>query len=247
MTPNLYGLTLAVAVLGGYIAARKLAPRFGVEPNQIDDALPWIVFFGFLGARAYYVIFSWSFFGEHLIEIFKIWHGGLSIYGGLLGGVLGAFIYSRRAGRISFLNFADLLAIVTPLAQSLGRWGNFFNHEAFGRPTNLPWAIYIPPEFRPLPYLEEPYFHPAFLYESLWDLGVFLLLLYYLRERHKPGILVGSYLILYSLGRFFIEGLRVDSLLINSFRVDQLTALLMMIIGGVILILNYGTSVRENN
>jgi phosphatidylglycerol:prolipoprotein diacylglycerol transferase len=226
-----YGLLTALAVLLGYILAKKIAPKFGIEKNHLEKFLWYLVIFGFLGARIYFVVFMWPYYGKHLLEIFQIWHGGLSLYGGLLGGFLGIVWYAKRYGQ-SFIRTLDFVALVLPLSQSLGRWGNFFNQEAFGLPTNLPWKLYVSPEARPFEFLQEKYFHPTFLYESLWDLAVFGILLYLSQKSPRKGFLAGSYLILYPLGRFFIEALRLDSFYLSSaVRVDQIASLLAMVFG----------------
>lgn len=245
MTPNLYGLTLAVAVLVSFLAARKLAPRFGLSKRDVDDLFPWVVVGGIIGARLYYVFFSWEYFRDHLISIFKIWQGGLSIYGAIIGGAVGALIYTLRQ-KLDFLKFLDLLAVVAPLGQSLGRWGNYFNKEAFGYPTDLPWGVYIPPSHRPLEYLEKQFFHPTFLYESLWDLGVLLILLYLVRQSPRTGYLAGTYLVLYAIGRFFIEALRLDSFFLHFLRVDQMVSLLAVVSGTVLIFWNHEKSLAQD-
>lgn len=231
LTFRWYGLIAAVALLLGYFAARKVAPRLGIESQKIENMILFAVIFGFVGARFYFVIFSWSYFSHHLGEIIQVWRGGLSWYGGVLGGVLGLYFFARR-GKIGFLKLLDLAAVILPLAHSLGRWGNFFNQEAFGLPTSLPWKLYIAPEYRPAEYLQNQYFHPTFLYESLWDFAVFLILLYLSRRSPKIGYLSGSYFVFYSLGRFFIEPLRVDSFYFGlGVRIDQIASLLAFAIG----------------
>lgn len=226
---RLYGLMIAIAVLSAYFLSLKLAPKFGITGKQIDEMLIWLVVFGFLGARLYFAAFFWDYFKEHPQEIFAVWKGGLSIYGGLLGGLLGLLVYAKKSG-LKIFALLDLTAMVLPLGQAIGRWGNFFNQEAFGVPTDLPWKLYVSPQFRPAQYLTSQYFHPAFLYESIWNLIVFLIIL---RAPHPFAF----YLILYPLGRFFIEFLRVDSVIISGIRADQLTSLAMMVSGAVILIL----------
>ena len=235
-----YGLLMAAAVLVCFFIASRYAPKFGIEKKHIEGAVPWIVVFGFIGARLYYVVFSWVEFQGNPLDILMVWKGGLAIYGGLIGGASSAAIYALKSG-IQPLPVIDLLALGLPLAQSIGRWGNFFNQEAFGTPTALPWGMYIEPRFRPFEYLFARSFHPTFLYESLWNVIVFLLLLYLVRTGawRSPGRLAGAYLILYSIGRYFIESLRLDSFFINSIRVDQITSLVMMAVGAVILFVSY--------
>lgn len=233
--PNLYGVCLALAILISYIIAVKNAPRFNIQKAAVENALLWLVLGGFIGARLYYVLFSshWHYFWAHPLEIIAFWHGGIAIYGGILGGGAAAFIYARFKG-IKLINFLNLLALVLPLGQAIGRFGNYFNQEAFGTPTSLPWKIYIAPEFRPAAYLNFQYFHPAFLYEVVWDLVIFLILW---RASKKNMPILAFYLILYGLGRFFIESLRLDSFFISNLRLDQITSLLAMISGVAVLLL----------
>lgn len=241
LTVHYYGLIMALAILVSVWLAIKLAPRWSVSPQVLENALPWAVVFGFLGARLYFAAFAWEHFITRPIEVLQIWKGGLSIYGGILGAALGILLYSRKnhlsAGRIF-----DLAALAAPLGQAIGRFGNFFNEEGFGYPTSLPWRLYISPASRPKDLLAERFFHPAFLYEALWDLLVFLILwkLFKIMTRSspavRPGYLFGAYLILYSAGRFFIEGLRLDSFVVSGIRADQATALLM-IAGGLAIII----------
>lgn len=231
-----YGLFLAIGIFCAWVVALKSAPRFNIVKSAVESVLPWLVLGGFLGARLYYVIFSWDYFGKHLSEIFAFWHGGLAIYGGMIGGTIAAVVYAKLRG-LRIISFLDLLVLGLPLGQAIGRLGNFFNQEAFGQPTNLPWRMYVAPAFRPHEFLNERFFHPTFLYEALWDIGIFFALLLFIKG--KPGILVGSYLILYSLGRFFIESIRLDSFFISGIRVDQITALVAVLIGtGIIFLSN---------
>lgn len=222
---HLYGLTMALGILAGYLVVRK-------KLLGADDLLTWVVIFGLIGARAYFVIFSWEYFRENLIEIPQFWQGGLAIYGAVLGGFLGSYFYAKR-NKIDWLNLINLAVVGLPLGQTIGRFGNFFNQEAFGYPTDLPWKMYVSPASRPLEYLSAQYFHPAFLYEAVWDGLVFLIL-----WKKGGGRRVGLYLILYSLGRFFIESIRVDSFWIWGTRVDQITALVMITIGAALIFLS---------
>lgn len=225
---HLYGLTVAAAVLVGYLVARANAGKFGLTKEFVEKALLPVVAGGVLGARLYFVAFSWDYFRVRPEEIFAFWHGGLSIFGALLGGTAAGLIFARLA-RVSLLRALDLGFLVLPLGQAIGRWGNFFNQEAFGRPTNLPWKMYIAPEHRGSEYLTFQNFHPAFLYESLWNIGVFLILLRFIPG--KPGLVGSVYLALYGAGRFIIEPLRVDSFFVNSVRVDQAVSLAVFLLG----------------
>ena len=145
-------------------------------------------------------------------EILAIRHGGISIHGAILGGLVGLIIFAKRR-KLSVAKLCDVSAIGLALAQSIGRWGNFFNSEAFGTPTNLPWKLYIAPQYRPIPYQDVNYFHPTFLYESVLDLAIFGILIFILKKNwnRKEGNLAFIYLILYSFARIFVETLRIDS------------------------------------
>ncbi len=202
----------------------------GIPVKKIENILFWTVVSGFLGARLYFVVFSWDFFKNNPDSIFKIWEGGLAIFGAIICGLLATLFYAKRSG-LGFLTVLDLFALAVPLGQAIGRWGNFFNQEAYGLPTRLPWKMFVSPDARPSNFAEENFFHPTFLYESIWDLLVFVILIFLFKKNPRPGLLIGNYLILYSIGRFFIQPLRIDSLMWGSFRIDQLTALSFMALG----------------
>jgi phosphatidylglycerol---prolipoprotein diacylglyceryl transferase len=187
-------------------------------------------------ARLYYVAFEWDRYADNPLSAFAIWQGGIAIHGAILGGMLAALLFARL-NRLSFWALADVVAPALVLGQAIGRWGNFFNSEAFGRPTDLPWRVYIPPAQRPPNLGAVEYYHPTFLYESLWNLGVFALVLWLffwgLRhpDRLKTGTLFLVYFATYSLGRFWIEGLRLDSLMLGPLRIAQVVSLTGMALG----------------
>lgn len=237
---HLYGLALALGVLTAWWVGSQLAGKFSLERSDIDNILLWVVIGGFLGARLYFVVWEWRYFVSHPLQIVAIWQGGLSIFGAILGGFASLVLYARVA-RKDFWNLADLVAVVTPIGQAVGRWGNFFNQEAFGRPTDLPWRMYIEPVRRPFEFLSSKFFHPTFLYESLWNLAVFAALLYMVRRgaAGRRGYLTAAFIIFYSLGRFFIEPLRLDSFFWHTYRVDQVVALVMVLVGAVLFIKSY--------
>ena len=230
-----YGLFIALAIaLATWLTGRELA-RKGYDGAMAFDALFFAVPFGFVGARAYHVATDYDLYSRDPIPaIFEVWNGGLGIYGAVIGGLLGVLVfvavaktsfYERLFGRtysISPLAFADAAAPGLILAQAVGRWGNYFNQELFGRPSNLPWAIEIAPERRPPGFNNETAFHPTFLYESIWNVLVCLALLYIARrfaDRLKNGDIFLLYVSLYSLGRVFVEALRIDrAFLIGDFR-----------------------------
>ncbi|MEE9182500.1 MAG: prolipoprotein diacylglyceryl transferase [candidate division NC10 bacterium] len=231
-----YGLLIATAVLIGTLLAQREARRRGEDPEQLVNVAVVAIIAGLVGARFYYVLFNWGYYGSYPWKIVAVWEGGLAIHGGLIAGVfVGGVLAWRRS--LPTLIYLDIVAPILALGQAIGRWGNFFNQEAFGTPTDLPWKLYIDPAHRP-PYLAEyEYFHPTFLYESLWDLAVFALLFSLLRKRLEPyrSALFLSYLGLYSFGRYFIEGLRIDSLMLGPFRAAQVMSLLLILcsIGGL--------------
>jgi phosphatidylglycerol:prolipoprotein diacylglycerol transferase len=226
-----YGIILAASILLGFTVMRKNSWKFGISSADVDDFSFWAVLLGILGARVYYVIFSWPYFLHQPAEIYKLWHGGLSIYGAVLAGTAFGYFYSRRKA-YGFWQLADLASLALPLSQALGRLGNFINQEAYGGPTNLPWKMYIAPEHRLVGLLGFDYFHPAFLYEALGSIAIFWLLSR-LAGRLAPGNLFLIYLMSYSLVRFFVEGIRVDSFFIHGVRVDQAIAAIIFIAAGV--------------
>lgn len=231
-----YGFLIASAVLIGVSLSSYLAKRRGLNSDLIGDLSIWLVLAAIPCARLYYVAFQWPYYVQHPEQIIAIWKGGIAIHGAVLGGMLAALIFARL-NRVSFWQLADVVAPSLILGQAIGRWGNFFNSEAFGGPTDLPWKLYIPPAQRPAGYEQVAYFHPTFLYESLWNLGVFVLLLVLffrsLKSRNplKPGTIFLTYWVAYSAGRFWIEGLRTDSLMLGPLRIAQVVSLTGLLIG----------------
>lgn len=235
LTLRWYGLLIATAVLIGVSLSQYLAKRRHINPDLLGDLAIWLVVGAIPAARLYYVLFEWSEYAQQPERIIAIWQGGIAIHGAILGGIVATLIFARLK-QISFWQLADLVAPSLILGQAIGRWGNFFNSEAFGGPTNLPWKLYIPPQQRPPEYANFAYFHPTFLYESLWDLMVFgLLLTLFFRGLKKPRLKAGTlflvYLIGYSLGRFWIEGLRTDSLMLGPLRIAQVVSLVGISLG----------------
>ncbi len=207
-----YGTLLALGVLlGGRLMKHELARR-GLDGERVYTVAAWAVPAGVIGARLYHVATDWGRFDGHLLEIPQLWHGGLGLPGVVAGGVLGAYIGARRAA-LPLPVVIDCIAPGLIAAQSLGRWGNWANQELFGGPSTLPWAVEIAPANRPAQYASSATFHPTFLYESLWNLLVVLFLYRLIRAmwtRLPAGTIFGAYLMAYSFGRFFIEGMRVD-------------------------------------
>lgn len=226
-----YGILMATSIVVGLWLAHRQARREGLPADDIITAGQWAVLAGLVGARLYEVAFNWDYYGQYPAKIFAVWEGGLAIHGGLiLGPLVGAGLAWKWG--LPILRGLDVTAPSFAIGQAIGRWGNFFNEEAFGRPTALPWKLYISPPHRPPGYTQFNYFHPAFLYESLWALAIFGVLVLWLRPRlrEQPGALFFAYIGLYSIGRFAIEAIRLDSFWLGPFRVAQLASLLGMVV-----------------
>lgn len=232
-----YGILIAI----GFLLALKICTEFakekGENPDTFVDLASIILISALLGARLYYVIFNWAIYSAHPVEILKVWQGGLAIHGGIIGGLIGGYIFTKF-NKLSFAKYCDITCVGLILGQAIGRWGNFFNSEAFGGPTNLPWKLFIPIQNRPEQFINCEFFHPTFLYESLWDFGVFFILYFVLRKKleNYNGALFLSYIALYSAGRFFTEGLRTDSLMLfDQFKAAQVVSLLCIVFAVVAL------------
>ncbi|MEE3717494.1 prolipoprotein diacylglyceryl transferase [Tumidithrix elongata RA019] len=234
LTIRWYGVLIASAVILGTLLAQKLAEKRGIDPNIMGDLVIWLVIGAIPGARIYYVLFAWSerFQYQPWYKVFAIWEGGIAIHGAIIGGVIAAIIFAKR-NHLSVWKLADLVMPALILGQAIGRWGNFFNSEAFGTPTDLPWKLLIPPDRRPPGSFTEAYYHPTFLYESVWNLLVFSLLAVVFNRfpKAKPGTMVMVYLIAYSAGRLWIEGLRTDSLMLGPLRIAQVISLAAIAFG----------------
>lgn len=208
-----YGIILAIAITIGSFVADNIGEKFfNLKKETMIDIAPYLIVFGVIGARLYYCFLNHDFYLRFPTEILAIRHGGISIHGAILGGLIGLIIYAKRH-KISALKLCDATSIGLALAQAIGRWGNFFNSEAFGTPTNLPWKLYIAPKYRPIPYTDYEFFHPTFLYESILDFILFIIL-YYIAKNYKnkkDGNIAFIYLILYSIIRIFVESFRLDS------------------------------------
>ena len=234
LTIRWYGLLISLSVLIGLFISKKLAKSRNINPQYISDILPSLIVSSIVGARTYYVIFEWrQYSGNNFfttVELFNnviqipsflaIWEGGIAIHGGLIGGFL-SILFFCKSKNINTKTFIDVLIPSIVLGQSIGRWGNFFNNEAFGIPTDLPWKLFIPLQKRPIEFINFQFFHPTFIYESLWNLLIFLFLITIFKKQSKnnsirPGIISCFYLISYSFGRFWIEGLRIDPLCVGG-------------------------------
>ncbi len=245
-----YGLCIALGIAAAtWLTGRELA-RKGYDSTLALDSLFFVVPLGFIGARVYHVATDYGLYADDPIpDIFEVWNGGLGIYGAVAGGFLGVLLFSWYRG-ISPLAFADAVAPGLVLAQAIGRWGNYFNQELFGRPSALPWAIRIAPENRPTEFASAESFHPTFLYESIWDLLVCLALLWIARRfanRLREGDVLLLYVSLYSVGRFFVETLRIDPafLIGGSLRGNLLVSSVLALGSALVLFLRHSRPPRK--
>ena len=219
-----YGILLSTGIMVGIWLAYNEAKRLGKNPEYIIDLSLWCVPASVIGARIYYVLLEWDNYDGDIMRMINIREGGLAIHGALIAAVLAGYIFTK-VKKISFWETADIVAPSIIIGQAIGRWGNFVNGEAHGGPTNLPWGIMV----------DGMKVHPTFLYESLWNLGVFLILIYYRKKKKADGEIFLLYGILYSLGRFWIEGMRTDSLMFMGMRAAQLLSVAVIVVFSIIL------------
>lgn len=233
-----YGVLIGFGIILAFILAYFNSKRKGLKFENLIDIFLIAFPCAIIGARVYYVIFEWSNYKHNFIDIFNIRQGGLAIHGGLIGAFLAAFIYTKIK-KINFLAYADLVAPSIILAQGIGRWGNFMNSEAHGGLVSKEFISKFPLFIQRGMFIDGEYYHPTFLYESIWDLLVCIVLVIILYKVKKgyEGIVISSYMILYSLGRFFIEGLRTDSLMFLGFRIAQLISFAGIILGIIFIII----------
>lgn len=224
-----YGILIMLGVILAVVYASARSRQFGIRQDDLYDAVLFAVPLGIVCARIYYVIFEWEQYKDNLSEIFATWHGGLAIYGGIIGGII-VIVVLCKVKKIYVMDMLDLFASAVPIGQILGRWGNFFNCEAYGSSTTLPWRMVIG---KTLEEAGTAGNHPTFFYESAWNLIGFIILYFSSKKRKYHGEILLLYLGWYGLGRFFIEGLRTDSLYLwgTGIRVSQVVALICIIIG----------------
>ncbi len=239
-----YGVCIALGiVVATWLTGRELE-RKGCDSTLAVDALFFVIPPGLIGARLYHLITDWELYrNDPFPAVFEIQNGGLGIYGAVIGGFLGLLIFARLRG-INPFTFADAAAPGLVLAQAIGRWGNYFNQELFGKPSKLPWAIRIAPENRPAGYADATSFHPTFLYESIWNVIVCLILLWVARrlaERLMTGDVFLLYVSLYSLGRFFVETLRIDTtgFMVGPIRGNLFVSSILALSFGLILLMRH--------
>lgn len=244
-----YGFLIAMGILLSFLVVSYLAKQYKIKKDHLYNLAFYLIIFGLLGDRFYYVIYAWEYYSHNLLDIFKIWQGGLAIHGAMIAGLIVIYIYGKRHN-IKFGLLADLLVVALPLAMAIGRWGNYFNMELFGRPTDLPWGIPIIESKRPIEFIDFDYFHPTFLYESLWNFFIFIILFAWhkirliknknnLEQIQGWGNITLAYFVLYSVGRFLNEFLRQDySPYFLGLRWAQFTSLVIITICLIIIVYN---------
>lgn len=231
---HFYGVIIAMGLVLAAIYGCRRSKKFGLKEDDIIDGVLCIVPFAVICARLYYCIFSWSQYAENPISILYIWEGGLAIYGGVLGALIGILVFSK-VKKVSCGAVLDLVALGFLIGQSIGRWGNFFNREAFGAATDSFFRMGLLNDKTGI----VEYYHPTFLYESLWNLAGFVLLHFLTDKRKYDGQIALGYALWYGLGRTFIEGLRMDSLYLGPFRVSQLLAAVSCVAAAITMLVFY--------
>lgn len=248
---HFYGLIIMFGALAATWLSGKRAPKYGYSEDSAWDIMPWALIGGIIGARLWHILtppasmveqgITTMYYLTHPLDAINIRAGGLGIPGGVIGGFLAVWIYTRKKD-MSIATWADIVAPGLALAQAVGRWGNFVNQELYGAPTNLPWKLFIDPARRLPGYQDVAYYHPLFLYEMLWNLmnmGVLLWLGRRFSSRLKPGDIFLSYLVIYPFGRFLLEFLRLDPSPIGTFNVNQLLMLGVALASAVALFIRH--------
>jgi len=223
-----YGIIIAFGFLLAVMLGMKDSRKFGLDPDTIIDLVLFAAPVAIITARLYYVIFSWDMFKDNPIDIINTRKGGLAIYGAVIGAVIVAYIFAKKR-KINVLNLFDFASPYLALAQGIGRWGNFVNQEAYGTPTTLPWGMTGST-------IGDTPVHPTFLYESLWNIALFIFLLWFRKRKKLNGEAFFLYLILYGAGRFWIEGLRTDSLMLGSMRVSQVLSFIFVVVFTIVFV-----------
>jgi len=246
---NFYGFILMFgAVAGGFLAANEVKRR-GRDPEMVWDLLIYLIVGGVIGARLWHIFtpppssiaqgFTTQFYLTHPLDMINIRNGGLGIPGTIIGGLIALYFYARKYPIFSFVEWTDIAAPSLALGQAIGRWGNFFNQELYGAPTNLPWKIYIDPAHRLSGFQNDSYYHPLFFYESIWNLLNMFLLMYITRqysEKLKKGDVFLVYLMVYPVGRFFLDFLRLDASQIAGINANQTLMAVVAVLSAALLI-----------
>ncbi|OQP07391.1 prolipoprotein diacylglyceryl transferase [Geobacillus sp. 47C-IIb] len=233
-----YGIVIGIGLLLGLYIATNEAVKRGLQKEVFTDLVLWAAPIALICARIYYVIFNWSYYSQHPDEIIAIWKGGIAIHGALIGAIVTTVVFAKKKN-LSFWKLADIAAPSIILGQAIGRWGNFMNQEAHGGPVSREFleSLQLPDFIINQMYIEGSYYHPTFLYESLWNLIGFLILLTLQRLNLKRGEVFLTYVIWYSIGRFFIEGIRTDSLMLtNNLKMAQVLSVVLVITSTVLIL-----------
>lgn len=233
-----YGVIIGLGIALALILAIREGERRGIHKDTFPDLMLWAIPIAIISARIYYVAFEWDYYSQNLGDIPKIWNGGIAIHGALIGSVITAYIFSKKK-KISFWQLADIAAPSIILGQAIGRWGNFINQEAHGGEVSRSFleGLFLPDWIINQMYINGAYYHPTFLYESVWNLVGFFLLLGLRKVNLRRGELFLSYVIWYSIGRFFVEGLRTDSLMLTEYlRIAQTISVFLIILGVALIV-----------
>lgn len=243
-----YGIILMSGAVAGAFLATREAKRRGYNPEIVWDLFVYLLIGGIIGARVWHILtpspstgVTTAWYLSHPLDALAVWKGGLGIPGAIIGGLIALYFYSRRTG-VNFAEWTDIGAPGLALGQAIGRWGNFVNQELYGAPTNLPWKIFIAPEKRLAGYLDLEYYHPLFLYESLWNLMNLFLLLWISRRfagSLKNGDIFLTYLIVYPLGRFLLDFLRLDASMVGGININQAIMAVVAVCAAAVLYLRH--------
>lgn len=245
---RIYSICILVGVLFGSNIAIKESVKHGFKEEDITNLIFYAVIFGIIGARLYYCIFNLDYYLNYPLNILKIWEGGLAIHGGIIGGLISSIVYAKRKS-INLIVILDYITTGLILAQAIGRWGNFFNGEAHGPITSLGYlkSLFLPDFIIKGMYIDGNYYIPTFLYESLWCLLGFIIMIIFRRMKFmKVGYLTGFYFIWYSIERFVVEDMRTDSLMFFSIKIAQIVSIMMILIGIIIFIYSFCKGLKYN-
>lgn len=243
-----YSVMILLGLFIGGSLIIKESKKFKIPEDYIINLILYTIVFGIIGARLYYVLFEWSYYSNNLLDIIKVWEGGLAIHGGIIFGLIVIIIYTRKY-KVNTLRMLDIIVVGLIIGQSIGRWGNFFNGEAHGPMTTLSFleSLHLPNFIIEGMKINGIYYQPTFLYESIWCFIGFIILLIFRRRKYcKIGQTTALYAIWYGIGRFFIEGLRTDSLMFFNLRIAQIVSILLIVIGIILFIIKSKGSVFDN-
>ncbi|MBR3898093.1 MAG: prolipoprotein diacylglyceryl transferase [Bacilli bacterium] len=243
---RLYSICILIGIVLGYFLITKEASKHGYKKEDVSNLLFYSILVGIIGARLYYCVFNLDYYLDDPLSMFMVWQGGLAIHGGIIFGGITAFIYAKN-NNMKILPILDYMVVGLILAQAIGRWGNFFNGEAHGGITTLSYlkSIHLPKFIIDGMYIDGNYYIPTFLYESLWCLlGFIIMFLVRNKKFVKVGYLTGFYFVWYGTQRFFVEGLRTDSLMFLNFRIAQIISIIMILLGIFVFIFSYRRNIN---